>query len=148
MLPPSKWGKYYWTCLHITALGYPEAPTLEDKANYTLFFETFGKGLPCTFCKNHYARHFQELPVELYLFGRPQLFDWTVRFHNIVNRELGKPLWTYDQAWDWYTKGLFDGVVVEKQKSCDYNKALLPLNIFLIILLIIVFSYKFFVGKV
>lgn len=147
MLPPSKWGKYFWSCLHLSALGFPEVPTIEDRANYAAFYADFGKVLPCPKCKGNYARHFQELPVELFLFGRSQLFDWTVKFHNIVNKELGKPEWTYEQAWNWYTKGLYGSTDKKVDKTCDYNMILLILNIMLLVVLTFVFSFKYFIGK-
>ena len=147
MLPPKKLGKYFWTTLHLTALGFPESPTTEDRLIYKQYFEKFGQVLPCIKCKNNYARHFGELPIDVYLFGRAQLFDWSVKFHNIVNKELHKHVWTYDEAWNWYTQDLYN-VGLEKEVQgggsgkMDYNSVLLLLNIVLLIVLCIMFAYK------
>ena len=140
-----EWGKYFWDCLHLAALGYPENPSSQERIDYIEFVKYFGKVLPCSKCRNNFLRHMDELPIELYMFGRVQFFDWTVRLHNIVNRENGKKEWTYDEAWKWYTKGLYESkekVEASKCKygkygKCDYNTPLLMLNIFLLVILMV-----------
>jgi len=89
-MEPSVWGKYFWTTIHMTAFGYPEKPTSTDKADYKQFFENFWKVLPCTKCSDNYLQHLKELPIDPYLRNNETLFEWTVKLHNIVNKELGK----------------------------------------------------------
>ena len=102
-----KWGKYYWTTFHLTALGYPEHPTFQDKELYWNFYTNFGKILPCEKCKKHYAEHIKELPVDSALESRKELFAWTVRFHNVVNVSLGKPELTVDKSYKHYVSGAY-----------------------------------------
>lgn len=140
MVSPNQWGKYFWDCLHLAALGYPENPSSQDRIDYIEFIKYFGKVLPCSKCRNNYERHLNELPIELYMFGRVQFFDWTVRLHNIVNRENGKTEWTYNQAWQHYTKDLYEaktGVKNSVKRKVDYNVPLLLLNILLLVVLLI-----------
>lgn len=140
MASPNQWGKYFWNCLHLAALGYPENPSAQERINYIEFVKYFGKVLPCSKCRNNYERHLNELPIELYMFGRVQFFDWTVRLHNIVNRENGKPEWTYNQAWQLYTKDIYEPTIKnigKNERKVDYNVPLLLLNILLLVVLMI-----------
>lgn len=149
MVSPSEWGKYFWTCLHLTALGYPETPSFEEREIYHKFMTLFGKILPCSKCRINFERHILELPIDVYLFSRQQLFDWTVQMHNIVNRELGKPEWTYEQAWEYYTKTLFlkQNNHQSSLQKYDYNIPLLMLNTILLIVLAIAILYMFIKKK-
>ena len=102
MSSPKVWGKYFWTCFHYVALGYPDEPTVSDRQIYRDFYSTFGHVLPCKKCTDNYERHLQELPIDSYLKNSYTLFEWTVRVHNIVNKELGKPIWNIEYAKMYY----------------------------------------------
>lgn len=146
MVAPTQWGKYFWTCMHLTAVGYPETPSSQEREDYKAFFLGFGKILPCSKCRGNFARHCEELPIELYMFGRQQLFDWTVRLHNIVNGDLGKPKWTYEEAWQYYTKGIFEPQT-QLSKNSDNAHVLLLLNTVLLIVLTITIVFVAFRHK-
>ena len=90
---PTKWGPCTWGFLHFVAMGYPAAPTAGDQAQYRAFFvETLPCVLPCKACRDNLRRHITHAPPDAALAqGRDALFAWTVRLHNIVNRETGKP---------------------------------------------------------
>ena len=155
-MTPEKWGKYYWTCIHLTALSYPDSPTESDRKDYFNFYKTFGIGLPCFKCRENYKRHFEQIPIELFLYDKTQLFNWTVKMHNVVNVELKKTEWTYDEAWKHYNNQLF---LKEEQKdqeqyaiksfmppmsfmtSFDFNKPLIFLNVVLLLVLLIMIFY-------
>ena len=93
MVEPDVWGPPIWRAIHFVALGYPDSPSAEDAAKYKRFFEDLGAVIPCSTCSVNYSRHLQELPIDDYLSGgRMRLFEWSVRVHNIVNAEKGKPL--------------------------------------------------------
>lgn len=97
-MEPSVWGKYIWTSIHFIALGYPDKPTQEDAHNYKQFYHDLWKVLPCYKCSVNYQRHLSELPIDPYLKDNMSLFEWTVKLHNIVNKELGKREWTLEEA--------------------------------------------------
>ncbi len=103
-MEPKIWGKYIWTSIHIIALGYPDKPTQEDKENYKKFFIDLWKVIPCYKCSKNYQKHFEELPIDNYLDDNMSLFRWTVEFHNIVNKELGKREWTFEETFDKFRK--------------------------------------------
>lgn len=99
---PKVWGKHFWMCIHLTAIGYPNNPTSEEKRSFKAFFEAVGKVLPCKKCILNYERHTSLMSIDHHLSDRRALFNWTVYLHNSVNKELGKPLWNTDYAWAHY----------------------------------------------
>lgn len=94
----AQWYHCTWSTIHHLALGYPEFPSAEDRSHYRAFFYALGPVLPCKKCSINYQRHLIELPIEPYLTNTNSLFEWTVKLHNIVNRENRKPEWTVEQA--------------------------------------------------
>jgi hypothetical protein len=105
MIDPNWWGPSLWTSIHYIALGYPETPTAKDAATYREFFAAIGNVLPCK-CAVNYKRHFEtDMPVDPFLGGRRDLFAWTIKMHNLVNAESGKPTWNADEAYDFYASG-------------------------------------------
>ncbi len=97
-MEPKIWGKYMWTSIHIIALGYPDKPTEEDKANYKDFYMNLWKVIPCYKCSINYQKHIAELPIEDHLSDNMALFKWTVDLHNVVNKMLGKKQWSLEDA--------------------------------------------------
>jgi len=91
-LAPHKWGACGWSFLHYVALGYPaDRPTALVRRQYAAFFAALPGVLPCQMCRDNMLRHLTHAPPDRALAtGRDALFDWTVRLHNIVNRETGK----------------------------------------------------------
>lgn len=108
---PDVWGRFLWYSIHFVALDYPENPSPQDRAKYKSFFENLGAVIPCYKCSVNYKRHLEELPLVSdgadFLENRGSLFAWTVELHNIVNKELGKPVVSLDDAFAMYTKDNF-----------------------------------------
>ena len=91
-LSPAKWGACGWSMIHYIALGYPESkPSALVRRQYKEYFSALTGVLPCEMCRDNLKRHLTHAPPDKALAeGRDSLFDWTVRLHNIVNRETGK----------------------------------------------------------
>ena len=53
--------------------------------------------IPCPVCRKHYATHLKAAPIEPFLDNRADLVDWTLKLHNKVNLDLGKPTVTREQ---------------------------------------------------
>ena len=102
-MDPSLWGGCVWNSVHIIALGYPKEPTDLDRQMYTSYYAELWKVLPCYKCSVNYKRHLEELPIENYLDSNDRLFEWTVKLHNIVNKELGKKEITVAEAFKIHT---------------------------------------------
>lgn len=120
-MQPSLWGPHVWRALHFIALGYPENPDAIVQAQYRDFYLNFWKFIPCMKCSINYKRHLQEIPyIDTYLQSPKELFQWTWMMHNIVNRELGKPEWDFEKAYEHYQKPIVcDGRASEQQISSD-----------------------------
>lgn len=104
-MEPRIWGKYVWTTLHVIALGYPDTPSDKDKADFKDFYLNFWKVIPCQKCADNYRRHLSEISsIDDALADSVSLFNWTVDLHNIVNKELGQPVMTYQQATEMFAR--------------------------------------------
>lgn len=117
-MQPSSWGKYLWTSIHFIALGFPDNPNDDDKNNYKNFFINLGYVIPCYKCSVNYKKHLKELPItNETLKNRHNLFKWTVDLHNIVNKELNKPLINLEDAYLLYSENfnLSDSITHNKE---------------------------------
>ena len=138
MFPTNVWGRCLWTSIHLIALSYPKNPTKEVMKQYRDFFENLGNVLPCIKCQNNYKRHLKELPIDYFLYE--DLFKWTVEMHNIVNKETGKPEWTYEKAYNYYINKEFENQCNDKTSSVSTSTVSKIDMIFkIIILLLLVF---------
>ena len=103
-MQPQIWGSYLWKSIHFIALGYPDNPKEDDVRNYHTFYSNLWKVIPCVKCATNYKRHLEELPLDAHLISKKKLFEWTINMHNIVNKELGKPIMSKEAAYKLYTK--------------------------------------------
>jgi hypothetical protein len=124
------WTNHFWATFHYIALGYPDNPSPQDKLNYKNFFEYFGIVLPCNDCVTHYKEFFKNKPIDNYLDSPNNLFEWTVIFHNNVNKFTNHKQFTVEETKKYYLN----------RSNFNYNKILL-LILFSFIFLII--SYKY-----
>jgi len=142
MLPkiwePKIWGPGLWKSIHYISLGYPDNPTDNDKNNYYNFYINLWKIIPCLSCSNNYKRHLLELPIDSYLQSRNTLFEWTIKLHNIVNKELGKEYISIDKAINIYSRDINNN----KNKLNSLIFILILIIIFLILLNIFLIFYK------
>ncbi len=130
------WGKHLWYSIHLIALAYPEKPTNEEKRHYQAFFENLHEVLPCYKCSINYLKHLNEIPITTkVLSNTDNLFRWTVDIHNLVNVELGKEQWKYDEAIEYYRN--FDST---KHAS---NKNVVKFNTTILFLLTIILTLLF-----
>lgn len=102
--PPAVWGPIFWLTIHIVALGYSETPSYAQKRAAKEFYEGLQHLIPCPTCREHYAEHLQKHPLAPSLDNRRDLFTWTVNVHNAVNKKLGKPTVTEDQALAFFSR--------------------------------------------
>ena len=137
-----KWGTSFWTTIHVVALGFPDSVTEHNRSQYKAFYQTLGAVLPCSKCRGNYARHFSELPIDMYLYDKNMLFAWTVRLHNIVNVETGKREWTTEDAKEYYVNGRY--VCSVEKKGMSKKRAtdiLIFLNAVLLVILVVIIIF-------
>ncbi len=88
---PDKWGKYFWKYLHILTLGYPDNPSQEIKDIFRNEIETLKYKLPCIICQKHFITNYNEFPLNNSdLENKEKLSRWMIKFHNKINKMLGK----------------------------------------------------------
>lgn len=89
-----------WYVIHFTCLR-PCDRVLKDSIRREIItmLKVFYVAIPCDTCSNHYLEYLQEHPVEDYFEHASQkLFNWSVDLHNSVNRKIGKPEMSYEDA--------------------------------------------------
>ncbi len=96
--PPAVWGPIFWMTIHIVALGYSDSPSYSEKRAAKEFYEGLQFLIPCPKCKEHYRENLKLHPITPSLDNRRDLFKWTVKMHNIVNKQLGKAEVTEEEA--------------------------------------------------
>ena len=89
---PSVWGGSAWKFLHTIALSYPSKPSQQDKTDYKSFFLSLDKILPCETCSKNFKNHIATHDINKHLSGPHELFSWTVKIRNEVQKILGKSL--------------------------------------------------------
>ena len=124
-MDPSVWGACIWRSIHLIALGYAERPTDEDKQVYTNYFTELWTVLPCFKCSVNYKRHIQELPITSYLSSKKKLFEWTVKLHNIVNKELNKREISIEEAY---------AIHLHNKKANQVEKYIVIIGVFAIVM--------------
>ena len=95
---PNFWGPHAWIFLHTISMNYPKEPTEENKQTYYQFFKGLEDILPCEKCAYNYSNNLQKHPLEESLESRDSLVRWLIQIHNEVNKETGKPPYTYEQV--------------------------------------------------
>jgi hypothetical protein len=92
-LNPKLWGKEGWRFIHFVAVTYDPS----KKEAYLNFFQNLPKILPCPVCGEHFKENMAKMPPRME--SNQTVFEWTVDMHNLVNKENGKKIYTYDQAY-------------------------------------------------
>ena len=131
------WGPPAWTFLHTVTYNYPENPTEDDKRNYHNFFDSLQHVLPCEKCKDHYKQNIQKYDLDSNLDSREDLVKWLIDLHNNVNKDNGKPVWSYDEVYNKYDN---------LHNSNMINKVIVFV-ILSIVLIMIFFLYNIYDGK-
>lgn len=94
-VPKGKWGPRGWNWLHVTAINYPQDPTLAEARLAFRRIWNFITHLPCAECRAHAVQFVLRHPPDLSsTFG---LQAWVWRFHNAVNYRLGKRVIPYEE---------------------------------------------------
>ena len=98
------WGPALWHSLHTMSFNYSVTPTLKQKQEYYAFFTSLQWVLPCKYCRDNYKENLKILPLNTSaLKNRETLSRWVYQLHNLVNKNLKKPITlTYEQVRDRY----------------------------------------------
>ncbi len=99
-----EWGPPMWIALHSITFGYPDRPTEQEKKNYKAFFTGLKDILPCSYCRESYAKFIKCIPLDDYLCSKTCLTYWLYLIHNEVNRKLNITSPSFEQVQDQYEK--------------------------------------------
>jgi hypothetical protein len=95
---PEIWGPSTWNTIHLLCYTAPETLSAGEQLRYTAFFKALPYVLPCATCSAHLLKHYEDLPIENAVHTGAALFEWSVHIHNTVNRMLGKPEMSVEDA--------------------------------------------------
>ena len=138
-LSPLVWGREAWHFIHAVAITYPVNPTQEDVREYHQFFESLGRVLPCEICASHFKEKIKDNPPKL--GSRRELFQWSVDIHNTVNKEHGKRVYTYEEAFKEVNDNMEKRGLITKPKEYGYLVSGVSLSVS-IITMISLFAYS------
>jgi hypothetical protein len=97
-IEPHIWGPSLWASIHLICLGAPEV-FKGEQLSYRKFFDALPYVIPCDKCRQHLIENLEKHPMDVSaMSGGKALFAWSVELHNIVNRSLGKPVMSLEDA--------------------------------------------------
>jgi hypothetical protein len=104
---PKIWGPHYWYNLHNSSLHYPlnASPIVKERIKNRILAIPYE--ISCRACQIHasaYIEQFSEKELDDIVSTRDNLFKFYVDFHNSVNKRLGKPIWSVEEAKKFYNK--------------------------------------------
>jgi hypothetical protein len=134
----STWGPHGWRFFHYVTLGYPINPTNQDIKLYRKFFKLLGNILPCSICRDNYKDHIKDFPLTSSIMNdREKLIKWGIKMHNLVNKELGKKIYTNEEV--------INDIIMEKDCNSRLNNKTNML--FILVLTIIVIWMLLYIYK-
>ena len=105
---PGYIGPGVWYMIHFTAKKAGETG-YTGKTKFVSLMSDLRENFPCLTCRKHIGEYIDSHPFDaMWVRNHPGtqkdigLFLWSVEFHNTVNKRLGKPVLTEDQAFDLY----------------------------------------------
>ena len=87
-----------WLIFHKVSLE----TNIDFDKKYNIFFESFKKIIPCSFCRNHYIKNTKNINFCKNIWNN-NLFELTVDLHNNVNELKKIEKWNYNKAKNYYS---------------------------------------------
>jgi hypothetical protein len=92
----SIWGPQFWYVIHLVADSAPETLSQNEQNLYRDFYENLVEVLPCPICSVHAREILKKHPPNVQ--SRVDMLKWTILFHNQVNEQLGKRIYTEEEG--------------------------------------------------
>jgi len=96
------WGPRYWFVLHTIAFNYPNKPNATLKRKYYDFIMNLPILIPDPDIGENFSRLMDKYPVTPYMDHKSDFQKWVNFIHNQVNKQLGKPQISLQQAYNDY----------------------------------------------
>lgn len=115
---PSYVGPGTWNLLHRQAF---DARSPDKQKEFINLMKDACYGFPCINCRVHCSDYINNHPLEEFLNSTIEIngeklllgmFVWTWKFHNAVNKRIGKPIMSWDTAYNLYSAS--DSLVCSK----------------------------------
>jgi len=88
-------GRRTWFFLHTLAAKYPEEPSEADEAGVRSLVASLGQHYPCPLCRIHLRGKLVDPDLGPPATStRTGLAVWFCNLHNMVNKDLGKPMYS------------------------------------------------------
>lgn len=92
---PATFGPGMWTTIHLLAFN---ATSKNDQLQFIKTMKIIINNIPCHTCRGHAIEYINTHKMEDYLKDEYGMFLYTWKFHNAVNKRLGKDIMSYDMA--------------------------------------------------
>ena len=125
-----QWGPHYWNTFHSICLAYPQYPNSITKKKYYDFIHNIPLFLPDHDFGDHFSHLLEKYPLKPYLDNRDKLCKWMHFIHNIINKKLNKPQFSYHE---YIIKYKTPRPTYTIQKSHHYNKLIIIILITILI---------------
>ena len=127
---PQIWGPHLWASIH--TLSIRADATNQD---FNSFLENIKKLLPCTRCKFDFENY-----LETHGFPKlGQAFEWTVKFHNAVNKKLNKEILEHKMALSlWSSDSTSCSYSCTEPKKSPQKYFFIAAIVFVVLLLILI----------
>lgn len=100
-IDPTISGPGTWIVIHVLALISDESGTKKDYEFYSLFIYRVVHNFPCSKCRSHAVKYLDKYPIPA-TKQSGSLFEWSVIFHNVVNKRLKKKIMPLEEAREIY----------------------------------------------
>ena len=104
---PNIWGSTYWFTFHTGSTSYPTNPSKIVQQRMKGFIKGIPYIIPCEKCSVHALNYIEKSDLDTVCKNRKSLFKFFVDLHNDVNKRLGRPTMTLQDAKDKYINGQF-----------------------------------------
>ena len=136
------WLPHLKFTLQTMAITYPKHPNDVSIKKYYDFIQNLPIFIPMEPIGNHFLELLDKYPVTPYLDSKDHLIRWVHFIHNIINKSLGKPTITLEEALEKYYYHYKPQEEQKKSALLFIKKYVYAFIImFLIILLIILYQY-------
>jgi len=119
---PHVFGPGYWKAIHVLAI---KADTIPKQHISFSSIKDLISGLLCGDCLKHATEYVEKNPFKINIrnHSKDSLFVWTVNFHNVVNKRLGKKIISIDEAKKIFSdEGFCEHDCGDKEESNDFHK--------------------------
>lgn len=114
------WGNCIWFLLHNCA--YYSRGDQRCQLFFKAFMSCLRYALPCSKCRNHLMKNLENFDIDQYCLNTEGLFQYTVDLHNLVNKQLGKPIISLEEARQIYDPSLNFSESYDGRRQMDVSR--------------------------